>query len=933
MHHLFRLFILTTGTAAFSQTADTRFSSDRGFYTSAFSLEITSESPDAAIYYTTDGSLPTATNGILYSQPVSISRTTVIRAFAEAPGQPATNVDTHTYLFPADIVNQPRDISGYQRPNYATGGSGPTVSMDYEMDPAVTMDPAYTSDIFNAFAEIPSLCLSVAPEQIFGSGNFYDGSNIETQVSVEVLYPDDPSRNESAQAGVESHSHQRLKRSLRLNFRAEYGDAKWNTRLFRNTPFNPDNRSTPNQADRVILRAGNNRAWSRSFSREKTTYGIDEFARLTQQQMNGDGIRGAFTHLFINGIYWGLYNPVIRADTFYTSETYGGEESDWFAVSHGGDIKGNDDRYDYLRGGLKNKDMSVAENYQELTEHLDIDNFIDYLLVHWYTNTGDWPQNNWYGGLRNPSSSEGPLPMKFFAWDGEWSWDLPHGSIRSIAPDPEDTWVHPDFRANDGKQTSRVIANLFNSAKDNELFIRRLGDRAYQHLANGGALTDASSTARFTAITDYLRNPVVAESARWGDALDTNNDGSPLFTRDNQWTTEVADIISYIDGRAPKLITALRDEGYYPEIDPPTYQQHGGEITPGFELEISPPDPNTQGEIRYTLDGSDPAENGILYDSPILLTESTRVLARITDGDEWSAAADATFLLPDTLPVLVSELHYHPADPSNEEQLLGHTGSNDFEYLELHNPGSTPLDLSDYQFTSGITLTLPEGSVLPAGTSAVVVGDSSCFIQRHGTTPTILGDYRGKLSNDGERIALTSPLGQNIIDFTYNDTWQRRSDGQGYSLTLVEDLLSETDQTLWSLESSWIDSGILNGTPGALPPAQLDFVTWIQNHGLSIGPDDRDLDQDGYPDILEYAFGSNPLRQETSLVNITPEGITYNIRQDRIEVIVQTQFSSTLSQWSDVETTESIAPGFSSHHVSWPDEKNHFFRLSAQRQE
>ena len=112
--------------------------------------------------------------------------------------------------------------------------------------------------------------------------------------------------------------------------------------------------------------------------------------------------------------------------------------------------------------------------------------------------------------------------MKFFAWDGEWSWDLPHASIRSVAPDPENTWVHPNFEENDGKSSGRVIADLFNSAKDNPQFIRKLGDRAYRHLANDGALTDAASMARFSSLTNYIENAVVAESARWGDALDTD---------------------------------------------------------------------------------------------------------------------------------------------------------------------------------------------------------------------------------------------------------------------------------------------------------------------------------------------------------------------------------------------------------------------------
>ena len=927
MHlYVFILIVFTlmfTGLFAQTQVGDTSFSVDRGFYTSAISLEIATDTPGATIYYTTDGSLPTEANGLVYEDAIEITTTTVVRAFATIQGGTPTNVDTHTYLYPSDIVNQPASISGYAEPTYGTGGGGPTVRMDYEMDTRIISDPAYSSDVITAFSDIPSMCISIDPSLIFGNDNFYDGEEVEAQVSVEALYPNDPSSNEKVEAGIESHSHERLKRSMRLNFRSEYGDSRWDTDLFRNAPFNPDNRVTPNEVKRIILRAGNNRAWSRTFSREKTTFVIDEFSRLSQQEMSGDGMRGAFVHLFINGIYWGLYNPVVRADTFYTSEIYGGDEEDWFSVNHGGDLRGVDDRYDYLRGDLKDQDMSVIGNYEELTEHLDIDNFIDYLLVHWYTNTGDWPQNNWYGGLRNSSAPEGPVPMKFFAWDGEWSWDLPHSSIRNIAPDPDDTWVHPNFESDDDKDSGRVIPDLFNSAKDNPLFIRRLADRAYQHLANGGALTDEVASDRFAGLASYVENAVVAESARWGDALDDDGDGDPLFTRDIHWADEVSDLLDYIDGRAPKLIEALRDEGYYPEIDPPLMSQHGGEVMPGFTLAISAPASSPNLSIYYTLDGSDPIENGVLYQGPIILSDSTRVLARITDEVEWSAAADANFLLPTRLPLVVSEVHYHPSG-----ELEGHTEDNDLEYLELSNVGEDLIDLEGYEFTSGITLVFAEGATLAPGETAVIVGDRSCFEAWYGLGPRILGDYSGKLSNGGERIRLESSLGQEVINFEYEDDWHPMSDGGDYSLQLVGLSAESLDQAEWSLASGWIDSGIPDGTPGTLAPDILAFDEWLEAHGMessALG----DIDGDGYGSLMEYVFGTHPLQNDRPNIKFDEVELRYVIRDDRKSVTLTLQVSTELGEtsWRGVETMSEEVGAQVEHVFEWPEEPSQFFRF------
>ncbi|MEZ4765732.1 MAG: CotH kinase family protein [Calditrichia bacterium] len=69
-----------------------------------------------------------------------------------------------------------------------------------------------------------------------------------------------------------------------------------------------------------MLRGGNNRSWARKWNPEETTYTEDQWFRDTQIAMTGYGAHGNFVHLYINGIYWGLYNPVERPDQFFSSE-------------------------------------------------------------------------------------------------------------------------------------------------------------------------------------------------------------------------------------------------------------------------------------------------------------------------------------------------------------------------------------------------------------------------------------------------------------------------------------------------------------------------------------------------------------------------------------------------------------------------------------
>ena len=55
--------------------ADTKFSHKRGFYTGAFSLSITCASPGVTIRYTTNGTAPTATTGLIFATPILINKT------------------------------------------------------------------------------------------------------------------------------------------------------------------------------------------------------------------------------------------------------------------------------------------------------------------------------------------------------------------------------------------------------------------------------------------------------------------------------------------------------------------------------------------------------------------------------------------------------------------------------------------------------------------------------------------------------------------------------------------------------------------------------------------------------------------------------------------------------------------------------------------
>ena len=75
-----------------------------GFYTSPVSVSIASGTANAAIYYTTDGTIPTTTS-TLYTAPIPLDQTTTVKAIATAAGYQNSPAAIATYTFPATVAN------------------------------------------------------------------------------------------------------------------------------------------------------------------------------------------------------------------------------------------------------------------------------------------------------------------------------------------------------------------------------------------------------------------------------------------------------------------------------------------------------------------------------------------------------------------------------------------------------------------------------------------------------------------------------------------------------------------------------------------------------------------------------------------------------------------------------------------------------------
>ena len=200
-------------------------------------------------------------------------------------------------------------------------------------------------------------------------------------------------------------------------------------------------------------------------------------------------------------------------------------------------------------------------------------------------------------------------------------------------------------------------------------------------------------------------------------------------------------------------------------------------------------------------------------------------------------------------PLVISEVNYHPENP-NAAALAIYPSliDNDLEYIEIANPTSAAIDLTNWRLRGESNFDFASGTTLPAGEAIIVVpfnpavetSKLAAFEAHYGITTgvTIVGGLSASLSNSSGRIALQQPDAPDILavfanvvvdEVVYDDLapWPT-ADGSGQSLQR-NDL-----QASGNLSTSWLSA---LPTPGAFDAP------------LLLG----DVNQDGFVDFLDIS--------------------------------------------------------------------------------
>ena len=589
----------------------------RGFYDKPFEVRLSTATPGASIFYTLDGSEPNP--GLLYAGPLAITNDCVVRARAVLVGAISSPIVTHTYLLNESAAKKSLPVLclsgdpaltfyGPNTPGGPTNGEGLFAIKGgvyvcgvwwHTGDPGEFFYPAMRG----RSREKPAM-LEFFP---------VTGGVLRTELGLRIagssfsrprLYLTDPA---TARFSISPSQ----KPSFNLFFRSEWSDRPLDYPFFEDSPVT--------QFYDVRLRAGKNDMSDRFIT--------DEWVRRLFRGMGQKSAVGIFSAVYINGVYKGYFNLCERLREGFMQEHHGGAAA-WDVQLINEFSSGDPIHWNQMIAYIRSANLTNTTTYAQVHNYLDVDNYIDYLIVNCFSGMWDWPHNNWAAARERSLTGR----WRFYVWDAEGGFGLTGTPVtyNSFTNDLVITYAQTT--------TSQYVQALYTLLRVSPEFRLRFADRAQKHFFNGGGLVKTNIQSVYVKLRDAI-NPIM---------LDTI--GVPM--NETFYTNWIQN-----DTRRDIFFGQLAEQNLWPTILAPGFSHYGGTVTPGLVLTLT--NPNVSGTIYYSTNGSDPrapggAIAGLVYTGAITVNQSTTVQARVlgTNG-VWSPVVEANFVIPPAVPTFL----------------------------------------------------------------------------------------------------------------------------------------------------------------------------------------------------------------------------------------------------------------------------------------
>ena len=414
------------------------YSHKGGLYSTGDNLSVELKVPgNCQVYYTLDYTDPDQ-GATLYTEPIPVSSTTVLRTRVYGEGYLPSYMDSQSYLY--DVNN----------------GDGTVFVMSLVSDPY-----NLTSDEAGIMVKGPN----AEPKYPYGSMN--KGANFwmdwEREAHIEVFNPDGTTLI-SQECGTKLHgqySRAEKQKAFKVIARSQYGSNRFNAKLFTHRPYT--------EYQSFLLRSSSQDG-NKTRMRDMMLQRLAEGTSLDYQESE-IGV------LYLDGKYWGHYNLRERINTANICQFEGweGEEDDLDLIKANSNVmQGSNATMEKLLKWVKSNDMNTDEAYRVLDSAIDIQNYIEYMTMEMYTGNTDTLNVKRY---RNPKR------------DGKWRWvlfDLDwgfHEDTNSVR-----RWLEPGGMGNMKRTDNTLFIACMKNDTFRDRFLTYLGQQMATTLSSGNIL-------------------------------------------------------------------------------------------------------------------------------------------------------------------------------------------------------------------------------------------------------------------------------------------------------------------------------------------------------------------------------------------------------------------------------------------------------------
>lgn len=844
---------------------------------STINISLSHPMQETTIRYTLDGSEPGLQNGTIYTnQPISISGRdekpgVALRAKAFRQSYLSSHESVATWIFTNNMLKQSSSPDGLP----TQWGGSPSTRADYEMDKSITQSPEYQSEILSALNELPTMAISIPHSDLFSptTGIYANASKSglawEKPVHMEWIEPDGTSLAAAhcgmrIQGGSSTTNWKSKKLSLRLLFKSEYGPERLEALIFPDSPVRRFNTLVLDaHLNLVFIHPDHNQ-------RRRSQYIRDAFMSHLLLEAGHAATHHRFCHLYLNGLYWGLYDVHERPDAAFAASYFGGKDDHYDAIRHGATntADGTSTAWNQILSQSRIPNLP-GESWNSPAGSVDLKNLADYIIFNMYAGNDDWAHHNWY---INANLNEG-IPFHFISWDAEHV-------LKSVDIDITN-------RQNPGSP-----AELFHNLLSQKEFKILLSDRIHHHFKMSGILSskwiesepDGFPWTRSRAAQLYLdvyksvHNSLLLESARWGDTHDNPGRPGRPYERDVEVRNELNWLMeTYFPSRAQRVQGQFTDRNWLSPLEMPSLNIPSGRYPSGMIIQALP----SQHSLYFTSDGTDPrnpdssiSKNASFGNLNIPLKNYIHIQARHYSNGVWSSLLSEVFQeISLDSPIRITEIHYHPIETSPYP-----------EFLELYNVGESPVNLGNMHF-KGLDLIFDQSIILPPRQPKLLIPIGESF-NVPALDSQVLTFYQGKLDNGGELLNLVNFKNNSMAKIEYDDKspWPETADGHGHSLQLIPPFI----QSSVRLPEAWI--------PASPTPGELNHFTSINK--ITYTPQDTilQIDLKNPPGLIIAILSSSDLDHWTieDYQAEAPENTSFLIPLDRqpLEKFFRTQITT-----------------------------------------